>query len=51
MISPKRAAAALLELSTATGFIDWEDFYNRYPELKQYDIYLGTRTDTVDERK
>lgn len=51
MISPSRAKAALMELSTTQGFMDWEDFYNRYPELKEYDVYLGTGAVAANERK
>lgn len=51
MISPSKAAAALLELATISEFIDWEEFYNKYPELREYDVYLGTGAAAANEKE
>ena len=37
IISPERAAEALKDILLGPTFLDWDEFFKKYPELKQYD--------------
>lgn len=38
VISRERAAEALKEILLGPTFLDWDKFFEKYPELKQYDV-------------
>ena len=38
IISRERAIEALKEILLCPTFLDWDEFFSKYPELKQYDI-------------
>lgn len=38
IISQERAIEALNDLLFGPTFLDWNEFFKKYPELKKYDI-------------
>ena len=42
---------AFVELATTPTFMDWDMFFYKYPQLKQYDISGRTRASKAHERE
>lgn len=42
---------AFVELATTPTFMDWDIFFQKYPQLKQYDIPRRTRASEAHKRE